>query len=247
MKAVIIIPARLSATRLPGKPLKLLGEKSLVIRVWEQALKVKGVHDVFVATDSPEIQVVVEQAGGKVVMTRSDHLSGSDRVAEAAQKIDADFILNLQGDEPFVDPEDLARIAAKLRACPDHIVTLDYPILERDSFCDPNVVKVVKSADGRAMYFSRAPVPYSRQQPNGVEGAFAHIGVYGYRRDVLLALTQAPATQLETREGLEQLRALSLGMTIQVLPASGPARGIDSPEDLAWARERVARLGAGAF
>ena len=247
MKTAIIIPARIGGTRLPGKPLELIGDRPMIQCVYEQACKVSGVHEVVIATDAQEILDAVLAAGGKAVMTRSDHVSGSDRVAEAAALIDADLIVNVQGDEPFIKPADLSALVSTLHEHPGDMVTLDFPIRDHASFVDSNLVKVVKDQDNRALYFSRAPIPHCRDDATNIELARGHIGVYGYHRDVLARVTQAEPAALENLEKLEQLRALALGVKIRMVSVEEPPIGIDTPDDLAKARERVASMGSAAF
>jgi 3-deoxy-manno-octulosonate cytidylyltransferase (CMP-KDO synthetase) len=247
MKTAVIIPARMEARRLPGKPLELLGGKPLVVRVYEQAKKVSGVDEVVIATDSDEIFRAVEAAGAKSVMTRADHESGSDRVAEAAQIIGADWVINLQGDEPFTVPEDITKLVSFLKTVPDAIVTMDFALDSAKQWRDPNVVKVVKSAEGRAMYFSRAPIPYSRDGEASLRLARGHMGIYGYHLDVLMKMTQAPSGDLERAERLEQLRAMAIGIPVWVVDASGKPMGIDTPQDLEMARRRFEELGSAVF
>lgn len=247
MRTAIVIPARLEATRLPGKPLVALGELPLVVRVHRQARKVRGVDHVLVATEAPEVKAVVEASGGVAVLTRADHASGTDRIAEAIHGLDADLIINLQGDEPFIEPDDLAQVANALRTSDADLVTLRRPMTQRDELLDPSVVKVVCADDGRALYFSRAPIPFDRTGDHRVDGTYRHVGVYGYRRSALQRIVAAPPHPLEQREGLEQLRALALGMKIVLIDGKTHARGIDTPADLEAARRRVAELGEAAF
>ena len=246
MRTAILIPARLQATRLPGKPLAKLGDVPLVVRVAMQCCLVPDVQ-VAVATDSPQIFDAVTSHGLRAIMTHSGHASGTDRVAEAAAQLDCENIINAQGDEPFIDPRDLFAIAAALRHGTCDMVTLKRPITDRQDLDNPNVTKVVTRDDGTALYFSRAPIPFDRRGDLPVTGTFRHIGVYGFRRQALDALCSRGPHPLEEREGLEQLRALAMGLAIAVLPANTDARGIDTAEDLAWARARVARLGEAAF
>ena len=246
MRTAILIPARMQATRLPGKPLAKLGNVPLVVRVAMQCCRVPNVQ-VAVATDAPQIFDAVVSHGLHAIMTRTDHASGTDRVAEAAAQLECDCIINAQGDEPFIDPSDLAALAAALRAGACDMVTLKRPLIHAEDFHNPNVTKVVTRDDGTALYFSRAPIPFDRHGGLPVTGTFRHIGVYGFRRQALSALCSRGPHPLEEREGLEQLRALAMGLTIAVLPANTDARGIDTEEDLAWARARVARLGEAAF
>ena len=247
MKKAVIIPARMQASRLPGKPLALIGTKPLILRVYEQAMKAQGIDEVVVATDSVEISDVVKQFGGQAVMTSSDHVSGTDRVAEAAELIGADFIVNVQGDEPFINPEDLTRLMELLEQKHDSLVTMDYELKTLGEIQDVNVVKVVKSDAGQALYFSRSPIPYSANLKDALGMARGHIGIYGYHRDVLKRIAGAPVAVLEKLERLEQLRAMSLGIPIWALEAAQAPIGIDTPEDLDAARKRFQDLGEAAF
>lgn len=211
-----------------------------------QAKKVAGVDAVVVATDSEEILHAV-QPHGDVMMTSADHQSGTDRCAEVARARGYDLIVNLQGDEPFIDPRDLAGIIDVLKTKSCDIATLKRPVGSQEDFLNPNVVKVVVRDDNQALYFSRAPIPYDRTGANAFSNAYRHIGVYGYKRDALERLTKEDVHVMERREGLEQLRALAIGMTIQTVSAMSRGRGIDTEEDLEWARGEVTRLGEECF
>ena len=243
MGAAVIIPARLGAERLPNKPLVELGQLPIVVQTWRQANKVPNV-EVIVATDSESIHAAIQSAGGRAVMTASSHTSGTDRVAEVARSLGADILVNLQGDEPFIDPRDVAQIVKCLQETDVPMATLCAPIASYEEFMDPNVVKVVTNDVGDAMYFSRSPIPYATSLP---KEARRHLGVYGFKRDALFRFCEAPPTDLESEEKLEQLRALDLGLRIRVLQAFTQERGIDTPEDLKRAAARVDALGAEAF
>ncbi|MEZ0311147.1 MAG: 3-deoxy-manno-octulosonate cytidylyltransferase [Myxococcota bacterium] len=247
MRTAIIIPARLGATRLPRKPLLALGNLPVVVRVMHQAQKVAGVDEVVVATDSEEIVGVVGEHAGVAMLTSASHQSGTDRCAEVARARGYDLVVNLQGDEPFIDPRDLAGIVETLKTRDCDIATLKRPIQNVDDFLNPNVVKVVVRDDNQALYFSRAPIPYDRSGNNAFANAYRHIGVYGYKRPALERLSEEEVHVMERREGLEQLRALAIGMTIQTVSAMSQGRGIDTEEDLQWARGEVARLGEECF
>lgn len=247
MCTAIVIPARLAATRLDQKLLADLGGKPLIVQTMLQAQKCKSADRVVVATDSPEIAEAVTQSGGDAIMTRSTHVCGTDRVAEVAEHLDAEWLINLQGDEPFVDPRDLDMLFIKLKHSGADIATLRAPITDVKQWRDPSVVKVVARDDGMALYFSRAPIPHDRHDQDNLEVAFRHIGVYGYQRTALLRLAQTPAHPLEKLEGLEQLRALAIGLSMAVCEGRTRARGIDTQQDLTWARAHVAELGSGAF
>ena len=247
MRTVGIIPARLAAERLPRKPLVMLGDLPLVIRVLKQVERASQLDHVVVATDSQEILEVVQAHGGHAVMTSNAHESGTDRVSEAAALTDADLVVNIQGDEPFVDPHDIDQVVVALKQDPSAAVTLMTPIHESRELLDPNAVKVVVGNAGQALYFSRAPIPFDRRKSGRLDQAHRHLGLYGYSAAVLKRWTELPAHPLEQIEALEQLRALAAGITIRVLITQSCLRGIDTSEDLAWAQERLDRLGEEAF
>jgi 3-deoxy-manno-octulosonate cytidylyltransferase (CMP-KDO synthetase) len=239
-KTAIIIPARYGSRRLPGKPLLRQTGKYLVQHVYERACQASGVSEVVVATDDPRIVTAVESFGGRVVLTRRDHKSGTDRVAEAARKVDADIILNLQGDEPLIDPSALDLLPQLLERDPNaDMATLAVPASGPEQWHDPNCVKVVCDAAGRALYFSRSPIPYVRDgQPDFAVTTSAprfliHLGLYAYRRAFLFSLAALPPEPLEELEKLEQLRALALGRRIHVgiVSRSPSAAGVDTYED----------------
>jgi len=236
-----IIPARYASTRLPGKPLADILGKPMIQRVYERCAKSGTFSRLLVATDDERVAEVVRRFGGEAVMTSPDHKSGSDRIAEAARGIEADIVVNVQGDEPFVSPAMLDEATRPLLADPTlPMCTLMHEIPE-ESWPDPNVVKVVVDLRGDALYFSRSLVPYPRKK----EGfrAFEHIGIYAYRRDSLLEFSRLAMTPLERAESLEQLRALENGWRIRVVESRAPdyvPLSIDTPEDLARARRLAA-------
>lgn len=241
LSAVGIIPARLHSTRLPEKPLQDLGGKPLVVRVWEQARSATSLRDLWVATDSERIAAVVREAGGQALMTRADHPAGLDRVAEAVNLLsdapEADprtVFVNLQGDEPFVEPGAIDHLVGLFERPEVRMATLAAPFPDGD-VQDPSRVKVVLDREGRALYFSRAPIPAGH---GGETPALLHLGIYAYRRDTLLQLARLPVAPLERAERLEQLRALWHGIPIHVAVGDWTAFGIDTPEDLARARTR---------
>lgn len=247
MRIAAIIPARLGSTRLPGKPLAMLGGKPLVVRTALQAQKCKEIDNVVIATDAPQIVEAAKRHHVEAKLTRSDHASGTDRVAEVAHGLNCEAVINLQGDEPFVDPQDLSAMARALRTQVSDMITLRSSIDNPADLTNPNVVKVVTREDGLAMYFSRAPIPFERAGHGDLAHVYRHIGVYGYQRHTLEQLCKYPVHALEKRERLEQLRALVHGLTILVLDAKTVAQGIDTPEDLAQAQTRVEALGETAF
>ena len=232
----VVIPARYASSRLPGKPLLRETGKFLIQHVCERAALAPSVDQVVVATDDHRIRQAVESFGGKPIMTSPDHRCGTDRVAEAARSIQADIIINVQGDEPEIEPEAIELAIALLERHPDaHISTLAQPTDDPQIIRDPNVVKVVLDTRGYALYFSRALIPASKSYPDLPPGDshvyLAHVGLYGFRRDFLATYSALPQSPLETHEGLEQLRALEHGYKIIVGVTPYRALGIDTPED----------------
>jgi 3-deoxy-manno-octulosonate cytidylyltransferase (CMP-KDO synthetase) len=237
VRTVVVIPARFASTRLPGKPLLRETGKYLVQHCYEQAKQAAAPAAVIVATDDDRIRAAVESFGGTAVMTRPDHPSGTDRVAEVAATLDADAVINLQGDEPLFDPAAIDLLAELVADPAADVATLATPIRDRETYHSPHVVKVVCDDRGRALYFSRSPVPHYRDgDPDFAADpppALQHLGVYAYRRDVLLKLAAAPPHPLERAEKLEQLRVLGTGGTIRVGVVARAHRGIDTPDDYA--------------
>jgi 3-deoxy-manno-octulosonate cytidylyltransferase (CMP-KDO synthetase) len=238
VRTAIVIPARYASTRLPGKPLLRETGKYLIQHVYEQATQAKSASAVIVATDDKRIAAAVTSFGGRAVLTRADHPSGTDRIAEAVEQLDADVIVNLQGDEPQFDPAGVDVLTDILATYPGaDVATLATPIRDRDAYYDPNCVKVVCDDRGRALYFSRSPIPLVRDsEPNfATEPArfLLHLGVYAYRREALLRFAATPPHPLEQLEKLEQLRLLGIGGTIRVGIVAQAHRGIDTPADYA--------------
>jgi 3-deoxy-manno-octulosonate cytidylyltransferase (CMP-KDO synthetase) len=236
MKTAIVIPARYASQRLPAKPLLRQTGKYLVQHVYERACSARRAGQVLVATDDPRIVAAVESFGGQVVLTRRDHASGTDRVAEVAQQLDAEIIVNLQGDEPLVDPAALDLLPELLRRDPGaDMATLATPIASPEQWHDPNCVKVVCDAAGRALYFSRSPIPYVRDGRPDFAARPArflqHLGIYAYRRAFLLQLARLPQHPLEETERLEQLRVLASGQRIHIGIVPHAARGVDTFDD----------------
>jgi 3-deoxy-manno-octulosonate cytidylyltransferase (CMP-KDO synthetase) len=233
MKTAIVIPARYASSRLPAKPLLRETGKYLIQHVYERACE-SNADIAVVATDDARIFDAVKSFGGNVVMTRDDHVSGTDRVAEVAEKLDADIIVNLQGDEPLIEPATLDLVARLLESDRGSMMaTLAVPITSLEQWRDPNCVKVVCDEQGRALYFSRSPIPFVRDgEPDFSTGRFLqHLGLYAYRRDFLLKLAKLPPAPLEMTEKLEQLRVLALGHAIQVGVVPHAHRGVDTPAD----------------
>lgn len=236
-KILGIIPARYASTRFPAKALADVAGKSMVQRVYEQAKKASSLSQVVVATDHQLIYDHVRQFGGAVCMTRENHLSGTDRCFEALslQSGSFDFVINIQGDEPFIQPKQINLLASALNN-DTQIGTLIKRIEDPEQLINPNVVKVVFSSRSEALYFSRATIPYPRNIPQhewiAGNSFYKHIGMYGYRSDILKKLVKLPLSGLEKTESLEQLRWLENGYTIKVIETTEETIGIDSPDDL---------------
>lgn len=229
-KVAIIIPARYGSSRLPAKPLLLVKNKPIIQYVWEAAKKSKLADSVIIATDDERIKTTVVAFGGVCEMTRKDHQCGSDRIAEIASRHDFDYILNLQGDEPQITPEviDLA-IKTLIKDDEADISTLVREIKDEEQINNPNCVKCVFDKDFNALYFSRCPIPYKRNANQAPY--YAHIGIYGYKKESLIKMTQLPQSYLEKQESLEQLRALQNQMKIKVAITTLNPTGIDTIED----------------
>lgn len=246
MKFIGLIPARYASTRFPGKPLALLGRKPVIQRVYEQVASV--LDDACVATDDERIFDCVKNFGGKVVMTRTDHKSGTDRIEEAIEKIGGDFdvIVNIQGDEPFIQRSQIETVCRCFDDEKTQIATLGKPFTDMDAVANPNSPKIVVDNNSFAMYFSRSIIPFVR----GKEQAewlkhypfLKHLGIYAYRRDVLRQITQLPQSSLEIAESLEQLRWLQNGFKIKVGLTDVETVGIDTPDDLKRAEEFLSTL-----
>jgi 3-deoxy-manno-octulosonate cytidylyltransferase (CMP-KDO synthetase) len=242
VKIIGIIPARYASTRFPGKPLALIAGKPLIQHVVEQCKKARSLAEIIVATDDSRIADITK-AFCRVEMTRADHPSGSDRIAEVAGRCAGDAVLNIQGDEPLIDPGVIDAVAAALSR--DEMSTAATAIRVPAEYDNPNVVKVVVNAAGRALYFSRRTIPYLREAASGSVSeqlaAFPflkHLGIYGYRRETLLRLVKFPVSPLESAEKLEQLRALENGIPIAVVKVDYDSVGVDVPADV----ERVERI-----
>ena len=224
--AIAIIPARFQSTRLPGKPVIEVRGKTLIEHVYRRVEKAGSIERILVATDDERIAQAVQRFGGNVIMTRIDHQSGTDRLAEAAGKLPEDaLVVNVQGDEPMIEPEVIDRAVAVARLKDSEIVTLRTKLADRADIEDPNRVKVVVNRDGLALYFSRSPIPSSGT-------TFLHLGLYVYRAGFLRRFTRLERTPLEIGERLEQLRALEHGFRIRVVEVESESWGIDTPADL---------------
>jgi len=249
MKKLIVIPARMSSQRLPGKPLKDIEGKTLIERVYRQAQQTRGIDTVVIASDSPEILTASEQFGAKAVATSSSCLTGSDRVAEVARMFEAqgatfDYIANVQGDMPFIKPSIIEKAFAILEHSDASIgmATIVTPIHSEEEFRKDSVVKAVLGEEGRALYFSRAPIPYPRNMPQSHEPfGYKHIGLYVFRPQTLFRMQAMKEALAERREGLEQLRLLAHGIQIKAAVIERdelePQVEVDTPDDLARAQE----------
>ena len=243
MKFIGIIPARYASTRFPGKPLAMLGGRTVIQRVYEQVAAV--LEEAYVATDDERIFKAVEEFGGRVVMTRQDHKSGTDRIEEAAEKIgtQADVIINIQGDEPFIQKSQIETLKSLFENSETQIGTLGKKFESIEAAANPNSPKIVTDKNGFALYFSRSVIPYIRgkEQAEWLQHFpfLKHLGLYAYRRDVLRQITQLPQSPLELAESLEQLRWLENGYRIRVGLTDVETVGIDTPEDLRRAEEFI--------
>jgi 3-deoxy-manno-octulosonate cytidylyltransferase (CMP-KDO synthetase) len=237
MGAVVVIPARYGATRFPGKPLAELWGRPLIQHVYERARQAKRCERTIIATDDERIAAAASGFGAEVRMTRADHPSGTDRVAEVVREMNVELVVNVQGDEPLVEPEAIDAAVAPLAEDPSiPMSTLCAPVEEVADLANPNVVKVVTDREGFALYFSRLPIPFVRGQRAGVARC-RHIGLYAYRREFLLMLAALPPSPLEQAEKLEQLRVLEHGHRIRVVHVASASPGVDTPADLKRLRE----------
>lgn len=250
MKTIVITPARYASTRFPGKPLAMLGGREIILRVMDR-ISASG-YEAAVATDDSRIEAKVVEAGYRAIMTSSHHKSGTDRVREALDKIESateehyDIVINVQGDEPFIDTEQIRLLESCFDDPSVDIATLARPIPKLTPFeelNDPNLVKLVKSPDGRAIYFSRSVIPYMRGINPELWASshtyYSHIGVYAYRSSILRKITEMPQSDLEKAESLEQLRWLEAGLSIRVAESRSRNIGIDTPADLAAAEREL--------
>ncbi len=245
-KVLAVIPARWASSRFPGKPLAIISGKPMIQWVVEQAGKARSVSGVIVATDDGRILEAVKNFGGTAVMTSIDHASGTDRVAEVAKDRDCEIVVNVQGDEPLIPPENIDLIVSPLLKDPSlKVSTLKIRIHEVEQIVDPDICKVVTDHRGNALYFSRAPIPFDRdawtREPKEGEGvwpksegmtAYKHIGLYAYRKPFLMEFSRIPVSQLETIEKLEQLRILENGTPFRVVETEKDSIGVDRKEDL---------------
>lgn len=238
----VIIPARLGSTRLPRKVLADIHGHPLIWHVWNRVRQAQRIDEVYVATDSEEVKAAVEGWGGQVLMTSPDCRSGTERLATCLDRVDAEQIINVQGDEPLVDPGMLDALVAHWEEAPADLITPVFRIQTLEEIQNPNIVKVVRAATGEALYFSRSPIPYVRDLPQDQwlehHAFWGHIGVYGYWREVLAAYPNLPVSPLERAESLEQLRFLDIGYRFQTVETDYRPVAVDVAEDL----EHVRRL-----
>jgi len=236
MKIICVIPARYASTRLPGKPLKDICGKPMICRVYDRAKLAKNISEVIVATDDDRIFQAVEKNSGRAMMTRADHKTGTDRLAEVAEKFsDADVVINVQGDEPLIEPALIEELAAQFEDENLQMATVATELTDAEEMKNPNNVKVVIDKNNNALYFSRSLIPYPRNE--GKSKVFKHIGIYAYRRNFLLDYAKMQPTELEQAESLEQLRALENGFKIRVIKSDCKFVGVDTEEDLKLVNE----------
>lgn len=227
---IVIIPARYHSTRFEGKPLALIDGQPMIWHVYNRARQAGNVSDVIVATDDERIYSAITQRGGKAQMTLAHHKSGTDRIAEAAQTMDTDIIINVQGDEPLIDPLAIEQVGQILIDDPSVSMATLMTRINPTDYNDPNIVKVITDQANMAIYFSRAPIPYLRQ--DGIGHCHKHVGIYAYRKDFLLTFANLTPTPLETTEGLEQLRAIEYGYKIKVAETPYQSISVDVPTDI---------------
>jgi 3-deoxy-manno-octulosonate cytidylyltransferase (CMP-KDO synthetase) len=241
MKIIAVIPARYASTRFPAKLMQDLGGKTVILRTYEAAINTNLFDDVFVVTDSDLIYDEIVSHGGKAIRSIKEHESGSDRIAEAVENLDVDIVINVQGDEPFIDAEPLAKVIEVFKNDLDKKVDLASLIREitnEEDINNPNNVKVVVDQNGFALYFSRSVIPYPREKNVGVR-YMQHIGIYAFRKQALLDFYSLPMQSLEASEKLEQLRYLEFGKRIKMVETTHVGIGIDTPEDLEKARRMI--------
>ncbi|QWG73460.1 3-deoxy-manno-octulosonate cytidylyltransferase [Bacillus mycoides] len=236
MKVVAVIPARYGSTRFPGKPLAEIKGKPMIQRVYERVSLANLVDEVIIATDHESILNSVNMFGGKVIMTKADHESGSDRIAEVAEKVEGDIFINIQGDEPLIHPELIDKVIKESKNDTSSVITAMKKIEDEIEIDNPNIVKVVTASNNEALYFSRSPIPYNR----GAEeiDLYKHLGIYCYPRPILTEFVKLSKSKLEKIEVLEQLRLLENGYSIKVVETAYEAVGVDTPEDI----KKVERL-----
>ncbi|MDA9339673.1 3-deoxy-manno-octulosonate cytidylyltransferase [Polaribacter sp.] len=243
MKIIAMIPARYSATRFPGKLMKDLGGKSVILRTYEAAISTNLFEDVYVVTDSEIIAKAITDAGGKVIMSQKEHECGSDRIAEAVQSLEADIVINVQGDEPFIDTVSLTKLIAAFKDDEKKeidLASLKVEITDKEAIENPNNVKVITDNYGFALYFSRSVIPYHRDKDLSVK-YYKHKGVYAFRKQALIDFYHLDLTPLEASEKIEAIRYLEVGKKIKMIETDIETVGIDTPEDLEKAKKYLNR------
>ncbi len=243
MKIIAVIPARYASTRFPAKLMQDLGGKTVILRTYEAAIATNLFADVFVVTDSDLILNEIISNGGKAIMSTKEHESGSDRIAEAVENMDVDVVINVQGDEPFINKKPLEELIEVLKKDVDKKVDLGslmFQITDKEEINNPNNVKVITDQQGFALYFSRSVIPFPREENVGVR-YMKHIGIYAFRKQALLDFYKLPMLSLEASEKLEQLRYLEYGKRIKMVETTHGSIGIDTPEDLEKARKIIAK------
>lgn len=241
LKIIAMIPARYAATRFPGKLMQDLNGKTVILRTYEAAKKTNLFEEVYVVTDSEVIYKEISENGGKAIMSKKEHECGSDRIAEAVEEMDVDIVVNVQGDEPMIDTQSLEKLLAVFRGKDADIIdlaSLKSPLKEKKDINNPNNVKVITNKDNLALYFSRSPIPYPREENSGVTW-FKHIGIYAFRKQALLDFYRLPMLELEATEKIECIRYLEYGKNIKMVETAVKGVGIDTPEDLEEARRML--------
>ena len=237
-KTVAIIPARYSSTRFPGKPLAEIAGKPMIQHVWERAKQTPSIDQIFVATDDERILDTVRNFGGEAVLTSTEHETGTDRIVEVVEGISCRWVLNIQGDEPMILPEDLDRMIKQTKIRKGtKAATLIYKITDPAQLNDPNVVKVTVNLNNMALYFSRSLIPYQRSGQTKLSRIWRHLGVYLFQRDFLMEYSQWPRSNLEKSEQLEQLRILENGESLLCVEAENEGAGVDVPRDLVYVED----------
>lgn len=239
LKIIAMIPARFEASRFPGKLMKDLNGKTVIRRTYEAVLRTNLFHDVFVVTDDDSIFDEIIRFGGNAIRSKGEHQCGSDRIAEAVQLMDVDIVVNVQGDEPFIDRDSLGKLLEVFKYDQEKVIdlaSLKTPMSDSDEVTNPNNVKVITNKNNLALYFSRFPIPYPRETNSGVT-YYKHIGVYAFRKKALMDFHNLPMLQLEATEKIECIRYLEYGKTIMMVETNYQGIGIDTPEDLEKARK----------
>lgn len=234
MKIIAMIPARYEASRFPGKLMKSLGGKPVILRTYEAALQTQLFDDVYVVTDSPVIYTAIKEANGKAIMSEKEHECGSDRIAEAVENLEVDIVVNVQGDEPFIDQISLKKLIQVFKEDIHQeidLASLKVQITDKEEIKNPNNVKVITDVDNKAIYFSRSVIPYHRASDISVK-YYKHIGVYAFRKQALIDFYTTPITPLEAAEKIEAIRYQEIGKKIKMIETSKTSIGIDTPEDL---------------